>query len=154
MDNLTALENWVSPLLERLTPAERRKLSRQVALDLRRAQRNRIRANRNPDGSAFEPRKPRARSKSGGIKRQVRNAAHMFQKMVGPRHFKLRATPNGLSLHFLGQVGFIARVHQYGLRAKVAPDGPRYRYPQRALLGFEREDVRRIRDSVLDHLSR
>lgn len=148
MDDLRALEDWVSPLLERLSPAQRRQLSRNVALDLRRAQRERIRANQNPDGSDYEPRKPRLRHQGGRIKRRA-----LFHKLAGPRHFKLRATPAGLSLHFLGQVGFIARVHQYGQRAKVAPEGPWYRYPKRELLGFERGDVRRIRDSVLDHLA-
>jgi len=147
MNDLSALEDWVAPLLRKLTPAERRKLSRQVALDLRRAQRNRIRANRNPDGSAFEPRKPRLRSQSGRIKRRA-----MFRKLASPKHLKMTATPDGLTLGFLGKVGFIARVHQYGLRAKVATDGPWYQYSKRELLGFEREDVTRIQNSIIDFL--
>lgn len=57
-DELKQLEDWVAPLIEKLTPKERRALARDVAGDLRRSQVARIKAQKNPDGSGFKNRKP------------------------------------------------------------------------------------------------
>ena len=69
-DNMEALEEWVGPLLAQLDVKQRRALARNVARDLRRRQRERIRAQTNPDGTPYAPRKEqRLRAQQGSIKR-------------------------------------------------------------------------------------
>lgn len=58
-DDMTALEDWAEPLLQQLEPSNRRKLMRQVGIQLAKSQRDRIRAQKNPDGSRYKPRKER-----------------------------------------------------------------------------------------------
>lgn len=144
-DELQRLEDWVEPLIRQLSPAQRRTLARRVARDLRRSQQQRIREQRNPDGSAYEPRQ--ASQAQGRIRRRA-----MFRRLRTARYMKVRSTPQAAEVGFSGRVARIARVHQKGLRARVAPDGPRYDYPQRQLLGYASEDQALIRDSVLHHL--
>ncbi|MGO0789492.1 phage virion morphogenesis protein [Herbaspirillum seropedicae] len=40
-------------------------------------------------------------------------------------------------------------MHQEGLPDKVAPRGPRYKYPEHRLLGFSRDDTTRIREFLI-----
>ncbi|HCM64381.1 MAG TPA: phage virion morphogenesis protein [Morganella sp. (in: Bacteria)] len=54
---LDALEHELAGLLARVSPAERKKLSREIVRDLRKSQIKRIREQKNPDGSAFTRRK-------------------------------------------------------------------------------------------------
>ena len=63
-DELQALEDWVEPLLAKLSRSERRQLIRRVGRDLRRSQAQRIESQRNPDGTSYAPRKPQNRRKS------------------------------------------------------------------------------------------
>ena len=56
-DSLQQLEDWAAPLLAKISPAEQRKLVRSIATDLRRRQVARIKAQRNPDGTPYAPRK-------------------------------------------------------------------------------------------------
>jgi phage virion morphogenesis protein len=60
VDELSAVETWAGALLGQLSPAGRRTVMRDVARELRRSQQKRIAAQRNPDGSAYEPRKAKA----------------------------------------------------------------------------------------------
>lgn len=57
--NLEALETWAAPLLRKLEPAERGKLARSLAQQLRRNQQKRVKVQANPDGSMYTPRKKR-----------------------------------------------------------------------------------------------
>lgn len=145
MDDLQSLEEWAAPLLEKLTPKERRKLARTIATALRRRQRERIADQRNPDGSAYEPRKPK--SQAGFVRRQP-----MFMKIRQAKYMRTKADPNSAEVSFMSRVAHIARIHQKGLRARVQPGGPSYDYPQRELLGYTDEDRRMVRDLLIDHL--
>lgn len=146
-DDLTALEDWVTPLLAKLTTAERRNLSRKVARDLRRSQQQRIRRQINPDGTRWEPRKPSLRNQKGSVRRQA-----MFRRLRTARFMRMETRPDGLALAFMGRVGRIARVHHHGLRDRVSPDGPIYQYPERNLLGISASDRAQIQDSIIDHI--
>lgn len=147
MDDLSALEDWATPLIARLDPAQRHILTRRVAQDLRRSQARRIAAQRQPDGSAFVPRSSKnLRGKAGRIKRQ------MFSKLRTAKHLKIQTDENGLAIGFLGRVARIARVHQEGLTDRVSRNGPDYKYPVRELLGFSGADRELIKDSILRHL--
>ncbi|MDD3799365.1 MAG: phage virion morphogenesis protein [Novosphingobium sp.] len=55
--DLFELEQFVGGMLKSLEPAARRSLFRRVATTMRRQNRDRIRAQKNPDGSRFAPRK-------------------------------------------------------------------------------------------------
>ncbi|MFM0367864.1 phage virion morphogenesis protein [Paraburkholderia aspalathi] len=154
MDNdLQALDKWAGGLLALLAPTGRRAVTRDVARELRRSQQTRIGAQRNPDESPFAARKPRTgkggnlREKKGRIKR-----AAMFAKLRTARYLKVESDAMGLAVGFAGRVSRLARVHQYGLRDRVAPRGVEYRYPARALLGFTQSDREMIRDTLIKHI--
>lgn len=150
-DDLATLESWITPLVQRLAPAERRKLARRLAVGLRTRQARRIGEQKNTDGSRFEPRKPRQRlgDKAGRIKR---NAA-MFVQLRKSRHLLARADAGGVTVGFLGRSAGIARIHQEGLLAKVSPSGPLYQYPARRLLGWSDDDRAWVMEQVLKHMS-
>lgn len=63
--DLADLERFVGGMLKSLEPAQRRSLFRKVATTMRRSNQRRIAAQKNPDGSAFDPRKPPAEPKPG-----------------------------------------------------------------------------------------
>ncbi|MBI3728509.1 MAG: phage virion morphogenesis protein [Burkholderiales bacterium] len=147
-DDLTALETWASTLLAKLDPAARRKLTSQLALDLRRQQQTRIQAQQNPDGTPYAPRKQRKniRGKQGRIKKQK---ASMFNKLRTNTHLKAKADGNGLEVGFYGRVARIARVHQYGLRDRVVAGGGEINYLQRKLIELEHATISEISFSVV-----
>ena len=133
MDDLQRVDDWLSALLANLEPAARNRMMRQLAQELRRSQQQNIRLQRNPDGTAFEPRRVTARSKKGRIRRQ------MFAKLRTTKYLKTAATADSASVQFDGKVQRIARVHHYGLRERVRRNGPEARYPARRLLGVNDE---------------
>ncbi|WP_080764658.1 phage virion morphogenesis protein, partial [Xanthomonas vasicola] len=143
----TALENWAAPLLARLQPGERRTLARKIGTELRRSQSQRIGKQQAPDGSQYAPRKQQLRQKSGRVKR-----TKMFAKLRQARFLKVSASPNAVSVGFVGRVSRIARVHQEGLTERVRPNGPRTRFSKREILGLTREDRQLISRSLLSHI--
>jgi len=151
---LDELEHRLDELLRNVSPPERVRLAHQLGRELRRSQARRIRDNRNPDGSAFEPRKERdpLRAKAGRIKRR-KKAGPMFRKMGRPDALEWEASSEGVSVGFAGAaLQRIARVHQSGLRDRVSRNGPEAQYPARHLLGLDDADRRRILDIVLARL--
>ena len=148
-EDLRALEDWAGALLAKFEPAERRKLTRSVALDLRRSQQKRITEQRNPDGTAYEPRKPQKnlRGKIGRIKRK------MFTKLKLAKNLKAQNDDSMAGVAFVKRVSRIAKVHHYGERDKVDNDGPTVRYAERKLVGFSPGDRELIRDRLLHYLN-
>lgn len=147
MDDLQQLEAWASPLLEKLQPPARRRLARIVGTALRRSQTERIRAQRNPDGAEYAPRK---RAQAGQIKRR---ADRMFQGLIKAKHFKVEANARAVAVGFFGRVSRIARVHQEGLSDRVTPKGPSVRYERRELLGLTDAERKTVRALLIEHLS-
>jgi len=133
VDNLHKVDDWLAALLANLEPAARKRMMHELAQELRRNQQNNIRLQRNPDGTAYEPRRVTARTKKGRIKRQ------MFTKLRTAKYLKTAASADSASVQFAGQVQRIARVHHYGLRDRVSRKGPEIRYSQRRLLGVNDE---------------
>ncbi|SDI78265.1 phage virion morphogenesis protein [Variovorax sp. OV700] len=147
-DPLSALEDWIAPLLAKLEPAQRRMLARNVGQTLRRSQAERIAAQQNPDGSAYAARKPsKARQQQGRIRRT------MFAKMRTARHLRLQASEDVVTIGFLSRTSRIARVHQEGLSDLVESGGPAYRYPMRELLGLSGPEREYIKDLLLRFLA-
>lgn len=152
-DDLHALEAWAGALLAKLAPAQRRAINHKVAIDLRRSQAQRIKAQQGPDGTTYPVRKRRKelKGKKGRIKRQK---ATMFNKIRTAKYLKVHADPGQLTVGFVGKVARVAWVHQEGLTDMVSTKGAKYSYPVRPLLGLHEKDRTLIRESVLRHLDR
>lgn len=154
-DDLTALENWVAPLLAKLGPAARRQLAVSVARDLRRQQAANIRAQRAPDGTAWEPRKPPTRNARGAIRNKAQAASvgkPMFRKLRTPRHLQARGSAQEAVVAIAARSQRIARIHHFGLTDTVQPGGPSYTYPARELLGLGDDGRELVHRLVLEHL--
>ncbi|HAJ3513941.1 TPA: phage virion morphogenesis protein [Escherichia coli] len=130
-----------------LEPAARKRMLRDLAQQLRRSQQNNIRMQRNPDGTAYEPRRVTARTKQGRIRRQ------MFAKLRTTKYLKAVASHDTASVEFESRVQRIARVHHYGLRDRVSRKGMEVRYAKRRLLGMNHETDMLIQGKLFEYLS-
>lgn len=145
----------MAPLLDRLSDGERRKLAMAVARDLRAANAASIRAQKTPDGDAWEARKQPARNRRGEIRRKVqagKAGMRMFQKMGAAKNLKAMASPTEAVVGFVGRAERIARVHQFGLSDRVVPGGPVYQYPTRELIGITAAQAKHVRASISSYL--
>lgn len=152
MDNdLQRIEEWIGGFLVKVSPPERRRLSRKIGLDLRRSQSARIALQRNPDGTGFTPRKnrKRIRNNKGRLKRM---RADMFPRLKMVSRMNLKTGQDQISISFLDKIARIANVHHFGLKDRVSKNGPEVQYPARRLQGFSQSDEQLIRDAVLKHL--
>ena len=138
-------------LAARISPAERRRLAREIGVELRRQQVARIRANVTPEGEAMVPRKqqrlrPNRKGAPAPLKRP--KTGRMFRK--APRLMRLRASADGLELGWFGAAADVLALHQSGGRDQVsrAADAPFADYPARPLIGLTPEDRARILDRV------
>ena len=150
-DNLHALEAWAGALLAKLQPAQRRAINHKVAIDLRRSQAQRIKAQQGPDGTAYPARMRRKelKGKNGRIKRQK---AAMFAKIRTSKHLKVKAAGDQIEVGFFGWVARVARVHQFGQQDRVTKKGAVYKYSERPLLGLGELDRAAIRESMMHHM--
>ncbi|WP_347290276.1 phage virion morphogenesis protein [Kluyvera georgiana] len=148
MDELQQVDAWLTALLANLGPAERKRMLRELAQQLRRTQQKNIKLQRNPDGSGYEPRRVTARTKQGRIKRQ------MFTKLRTAKYLKATAGSDSASVQFEGKVQRIARIHHFGMRDRVSRRGRVIRYAERRLLGINKmaDDV--ISDIILNWLKK
>ena len=150
-DDLHALEAWAGALLAKLQPAQRRAINHKVAIDLRRSQAQRIKAQQGPDGTAYPARKRRKefKGKNGRIKRQK---AAMFAKIRTAKHLKVKATGDQIEVGFFGWVARVAHVHHEGLTDNITKKGAKYTYPTRRLLGLSNVDRMLLGESLLRRL--
>ena len=148
MSNLHELDAYLVGLLAKLEAPQRRALARAIAVELRRRQSARVATQRNPDGTAYEPRKPQLRHKRGGIRRS------MFTRLRMAKYMRIEASPNAAVITFAGKVQRIASVHHFGLRDRVNANGMTAKYPARELLGLDAGDIGSVLDHVLDHVMR
>lgn len=147
MSDFIQLEDWMVGLLEKFTPAQRRKLTQQWARMLRQSQQKRIQQQLNPDGSPYEARKPQKRDKKGRVKRK------MFRKIRTARYLKTKATLDMAEVSFSNnRIERIAVTHQYGLREKLGKRGPVVKYPQRGLLGITSKNFQDFDIQLISYL--
>lgn len=146
-DDLQQLESWLTPLINKLSPKERRVLAREVAQDLRIANRERIKAQTNPDGTPYEPRSE-IRGRRGRIRRKA-----MFTKLRTAKYLRIKTTADTAEVGFLGRINRIARVHHYGLRDRVEKGGPQHQYARRELVGITPADRERISNRLISHIN-
>ncbi|MFG5777727.1 phage virion morphogenesis protein [Comamonas sp. J-3] len=158
MAELKDLDDWAGHLLAKLGGTARRRLAVDIARKLRTANAQRMRAQTDPDGNAWEPRKPPGpalRSKRERIRQAAQQRQPMFAKLRMQRHIKARSEGgNAAVVEFVGGAKRIASVHHFGERGAVNPGGPMYDYPARELLGISADDADWLRDYLLDYLSR
>ncbi|OAE09994.1 phage virion morphogenesis protein [Pantoea sp. OXWO6B1] len=147
MDNLHEVDAWLDALLAKLEPAERKKMLREVARDVRRIQQANMTAQRSPDGGAWEPRRVSARTKPGRIKRK------MFVKLKTAKYLKTKATGDSAEVAFVPAVQRLARVHHYGLRDRVSKRGITVKYTERPLIGLDDKAAVSIKDTLMRWLS-
>lgn len=151
MATVEEVQAKLTALINNLSPQARRQLARNIGQALRKNQQARIARQENPDGTAFEPRKPRKEfgKKKGRIKRKA-----MFAKLRTARYFKIQSNANEVSVGFNGSSAMIAKVHQYGLMSSPSKTKDfKVRYAQRELLGFSQSDLEIIGDLVIEQLS-
>lgn len=150
VDDIQQIDDWIAALLLQIDPAQRRAVNRRVAYELRRSQASRIASQRNPDGTAYAPRKSQSkglRSKKGTIKRRA-----MFARLRTQRYLKVDSDSDGLSVGFRGRAGMIAIVHQYGDK-HTSRTGQQFITPKRELLGLSKQELDSIADAYLRHLA-
>ncbi|MDP3229383.1 MAG: phage virion morphogenesis protein [Acidovorax sp.] len=154
MADFTALEDWAGDMLRKLQPQQQRRLQLDIARRLRKDNAERMRAQTDPDGNRWEPRKAPSttlRSKREQLRQQAKQRQPMFAKMRQVRHLKAKAQGNSAVVEITGRAQRIARVHHFGESDAVTPGGPQYRYPARELIGISQADYDTLRDVLLDH---
>ena len=135
-------------LVSALAPAARKILASNIAKQLLKSQAARIAAQKNPDGSNFEPRKPQLRNKKKNLR------AWMFAKLRTAKYLKAKATADAAIVEFTKDVQRIARVHQLGLRDRVSRrNNLEADYPERRLLGISADEELAITTLVTEHLA-
>ncbi len=149
MSDLKPFDERLAALIAALSPAGRRSLSVEIARTLRQSQQKRIKAQRAPDGTAYEERQPQQsiRGKKGRVKRE------MFAKLRTNRYMKASGNDNEAVVEFTGKVQRIARVHQYGQRDRPSRNGRAVLYPVRQLLGFSEADRQLVESAIIHHLA-
>ncbi|WP_368224135.1 phage virion morphogenesis protein [Aeromonas sp. s4] len=146
-DDLSHLTHWADGLLASMEPAARRQLAGEMARTLRASQAQRIRANRQPDGSPMAPRKPQPKLK----KNRGRLRRKMFFKISSPAWLKARANEHQAVVEFVGTANRLATIHQYGLKDRIK--GREIRYPARELLGITSLEVEKLEELLLFHVT-
>lgn len=143
MDDLKQVDAWLTALLNQLEPAQRSRMLREVARDVRKIQQANITAQRAPDGTAWEPKRVTARTKKGRIRRK------MFTKLKTAKYLKAQANADQAEVSFTAQVQRLARVHHYGLRDKVNRRGTDVKYAMRPLMGISSETENLISEILI-----
>lgn len=148
MSETQELDNLLGAMLQGVSASARQKLSKAVAIALRRSQQRRIASQKNPDGSEYEARKPIRNEGAGRIRKSA-----MFRKIRSSHYLRTSSTASEASVEFAARVTRLATVHQFGLRDRVSKRGPEVRYARRELLGFSDDDLDTIRGAMIDHLA-
>lgn len=144
MGDFESLPDWLNALVARLTPQQIRTVNRSVATSLRKSQRLRIAAQREPDGTPFAPRKNLGRR--GRVRRKA-----MFLKIRGVQHLKMRYGAESLEVGFTGRSAVVAARHQAG--GQRTWRGRTIVTPARQLIGYSADDLEMILDLYIEHLA-
>jgi phage virion morphogenesis protein len=77
----------------------------------------------------------------------------MFTKLRTTKYLKTKYNANSVSAGFFGDIAKLARVHHYGLRDRVAKNGPDVKYEKRELVGWAEADIDLVQDLLIKHLT-
>ncbi|MGK7286378.1 phage virion morphogenesis protein [Buttiauxella agrestis] len=148
MNEFKPFEDKLAGLIASLSPAARRRMTTEIAKQLRVSQQQRIKRQQAPDGTPYAARKRQpVKDKKGRVKRE------MFTKLRTNRYMKAKGSNEAAVVEFVGRVQRIARVHQEGLRDKPNRYSDDVQYDQRILLGISSTDVALIEDFIISSIN-
>lgn len=140
-----SLNDVINPLLDKLSPVRRKIILRKIITRLRDNNQQRIKAQQNPDGSPYVPRKLHPEIKGLRKKR-----GPMFTKLRLNKNLRLLVATNEATVGFGGRTGIIARQHQEGITDTSG--GHAIPTTQRQLLAITAEDEQTILEIIFDEL--
>lgn len=147
MNEFKPFEDKLAGLIASLTPAARRRMTAEIARQLRVSQQQRIKRQQAPDGTPYAARKRQpVKGKKGRIKRE------MFSKLRTNRYMKAKGTNEAAVVEFTGRVQRMAQVHQEGLKDKPNRYSEDIQYPKRQLLGISLKNKNIIESVVIKYL--
>ncbi|KFC80553.1 phage virion morphogenesis protein [Buttiauxella agrestis] len=149
MNEFRPFEDKLAGLIASLSPAARRRMTAEIAKQLRASQQQRIKRQQAPDGTPYAARKRQpVKGKKGRVKRE------MFTKLRTNRYMKAKGTNDAAAVEFVGRVQRMARVHQDGLRDKPNRYSESVQYDARKLLGFGQDEKKTIEEIIINQLSK
>ncbi|MFP2505408.1 phage virion morphogenesis protein [Buttiauxella gaviniae] len=149
MNEFKPFEDKLAGLIASLSPAARRKMTAEIAKQLRVSQQQRIKRQQAPDGTPYAARKRQpVKGKKGRVKRE------MFTKLRTNRYMKAKGTNDAAVVEFAGRVQRMARVHQEGLRDKPNRYSEQVQYETRQLLGLNNADIITVDEVVTSFLAK
>lgn len=149
MNEFKPFEDKLAGLIASLSPSARRRMTAEIAKQLRASQQQRIKRQQAPDGTPYAARKRQSvKGKKGRLKRE------MFTKLRTNRYMKAKGTNDAAVVEFVGRVQRIARVHQEGLRDKPNRYSEGVQYETRQLLGLNNADIITIDEVVTSFLAK
>lgn len=147
MNEFKPFEDKLAGLIASLSPAARRRMTAEIAKQLRASQQQRIKRQQAPDGTPYAARKRQpVKGKKGRVKRA------MFTKLRTNRYMKAKGTNDAAVVEFTGRVQRMARVHQEGLRDKPNRYSEAVQYETRPLLGISNDHKLCIEHLILSYL--
>jgi len=149
MTDFEPIEQLCRDLLLRTGAPERARLMRSIGREIRKSQSDRIAAQRDPDGAAFTPRRPKP--DRGGKKGRLRQQK-MFRKLRMAKSLKGGGGADEAWVGFGGRASRIASIHQAGLSDAPAPGQAQIRYARRVLLGLTEQENERVIDLIMASL--
>jgi phage virion morphogenesis protein len=151
MNDFAPIEQLCRDLLLRTAAPERARLMRSIGREIRKSQSDRIAAQRDPEGAAFAPRRPKPeRGRKRGRLRQQK----MFRKIRMAKSLKAGGDADEAWVGFGGRASRVASIHQDGLADAPAPGQPKVRYARRVLLGLTDVERQRILDLVISAVAK
>lgn len=141
-DNFDELAPWIERINQQLSPQQKTRLNRQISTKMRTVWKRRIKAQKDPDGQRFTPRK---RDQVGSISRGA-----MFQRL--PKMLKTAYSSKHAEIGFAGRTAEVMAVHQFGKTIRPNPKSKPTRYPIRETLGWSEDDKKLIVDTIKDYL--
>ena len=141
-DNFDELAPWLNRINQQLSPQQKTRLNRQISTKMRIVWKRRIKAQKDPDGKRFTPRK---RDQVGSISRGA-----MFQRL--PKMLKTAYSSKHAEIGFAGRTAEVMAVHQYGKTIKPNPKSKPTRYPVRKTIGWSDDDKELIINEIKDFL--
>lgn len=148
MNEFRPFEDKLAGLIASLSPAARRKMTAEIAKQLRVSQQQRIKRQQAPDGTPYAARKRQpVKGKKGRVKRE------MFVRLRTNRYMKAKGLNEAAVVEFVGRVQRMARVHQEGLRDKPNRYSEGVQYDARPLLGCSKYDEKLVSNLIIKVLS-
>lgn len=141
-DNFDELAPWLDRIDKQLDANQKRKLNRRISTKMRTAWKRRIKAQKDPDGRKFTPRK---RDQAGSIRRGA-----MFKRL--PKMLKTAYSSRHAEIGFSGRTAEVMKVHQFGETIKPNEKSKPTRYAVRETVGWSDDDKKLIINEIKDFL--